>query len=526
MLRIKHMVQIQITIFLLVLAALSGGISVFAANESIIYGEPVPASFLNAQWNETAPNDTLPIVGTYVSDLGTLTVDPRPITITPDSKTKTVGSADPELTYQITSGSLVTGEKLKGSLSRVAGETVGNYSILQGDLNNANNPNYEITFIAGKTLTVTAASSSFDAVVKVKYGDSFSSRGKMPDQSYGHSSVPDLEITLYQETPTKDASLQFDAELTSGVQSNEPITLYAALPSNFSQSKEYYVRRTYDGSDSRLTAEIERHGDYYYVVFTTSKVDDCLFRVMRKSSDDRDGGYTISSFWEDVIDDIIDAEYGDRIRVNVGSRTNMAADVLRELKGLPITLSLVRSNGEIINIDGKDVGYISSSRDYFTLSSLADEYITSNRIKSAPVEVSSSSTAESYTPAPSSSAAPSVPYVPQSSTPVVSNVQTWTQPQSSSSVPEPASSSDASSEDEDELSSSLEPSESTQSEDESDIEIMAEEDEPYIDADGNSDNPTRRLSFFPLFVVGSLTAVGILAGILTVSICRGRRNSR
>ncbi|MBE6906494.1 MAG: hypothetical protein E7476_09525 [Ruminococcaceae bacterium] len=514
MLRFKHTARICFLMILLLLAALAGGLPVFAAeNLSMTYGDSVPSLPAGASWNDPPPGEK-PNAGedhTYTlsdgSTTGTLTVSPRPITVTPDSKIKTVGAADPVFTYQITSGSLVSGDTLSGALTRVSGESVGSYSILQGTLTNADNPNYAITFVAGRTLTITADSSIHDVIVSVKYGDSFSSNGKMPDQSYGTSTTADLSVTLYQETPNKSASLQFDAELSGGGQPATPVTLFVALPSNFSKSKEYYVRRTYDDSDSRLSADIERHGDYYYVVFTTSVVDDATFRVIRNSSDDDDDDYKVSSFWEDVIDDIADADYGDRIRVSTGTRTTVAADVLRELKGLPITLSLKRSNGQVINIYGKDIGYISSGKDSYTMTELAREYDSS--------VVSSSSSSQ----VPSSSQAVSSSCVQESSAPAVPVVQTWTPapPPVSSSLPE-ASSSEPSSSVPEELSSS-----ETEEDEESEIEIIAEEDEPYVDADRESDDQTAGSVFYPFFVVGSLSAAGILAGVVTAIACRSRR---
>ena len=65
------------------------------------------------------------------------------ITITADAVTKVYGESDPELTYQITSGSLVSGDVLNGSLSRAEGEDVGDYVITS----TVSNANYEITFI-------------------------------------------------------------------------------------------------------------------------------------------------------------------------------------------------------------------------------------------------------------------------------------------------------------------------------------------------------------------------------------------
>ena len=507
MLYMKRTAGIYIFMLLLLLSALAGGLPVFADDASIVYGDPVPSSFSGAVWSGQTPNAALPVVGSYPSDLGTLIVSPRPVTVTPDSKTKTVGAADPVLTYQITSGSLVSGASLSGALTRVSGEAVGSYSILQGTLTSGNNPNYEITFVSGKTLTITADSSVHDVAVSVKYGDSFSSNSKMPDQSYGTCATAGLSVTLYQETPNRSASLQFDADLSGGGQPATPVTLYVALPSNFSKSKDYYVRRTFDDSDSRLSADIERHGDYYYVVFTTSVVNDATFRVIRKSSDD-DDDYKVSSFWEDVIDDIADADYGDRIRVSTGTRTTVAADVLRELKGLPITLSLKRSNGQVINIYGKDIGYISSGKDYYTMTELAKEYDSS--------EASTSSSSYSQTPS-SSQAASSC--VQSSSAPAVPAVQVWTPAPLpvTSSLPEPSSS---------EMSSFVpeEPSSSETKEDaESEIEIIAEEDEPYIDADGESNGQTAGSAYYPLFVVGSISAAGILTGVITALVCRKRR---
>ncbi|QTE24336.1 MBG domain-containing protein [Polaribacter cellanae] len=102
---------------------------------------------------------------TFVAD--NLSITQKAITITADAKTKVYGEADPTLTYQITTGSLVGSDVFTGSLSRATGENVGNYAI-SSTLNNAN---YNITFtsadlsITQKAITITA-----DAKSKV-YGD-------------------------------------------------------------------------------------------------------------------------------------------------------------------------------------------------------------------------------------------------------------------------------------------------------------------------------------------------------------------
>jgi hypothetical protein len=98
---------------------------------------------------------------TYVGAL--LTVTQRPITVTADAVTKEFGAADPALTYSITTGSLVVGDALTGSLSRASGETVGTYLIAQATLTNSN---YAITYVPAnlsvtqRAITVTAAAKS------------------------------------------------------------------------------------------------------------------------------------------------------------------------------------------------------------------------------------------------------------------------------------------------------------------------------------------------------------------------------
>jgi hypothetical protein len=75
------------------------------------------------------------------------TVNPRAITITADAKTKVFGATDPTLTYAITSSSLILGDALTGTLTRVSGTDAGTYQIQAGTLTSANNPKYAITFV-------------------------------------------------------------------------------------------------------------------------------------------------------------------------------------------------------------------------------------------------------------------------------------------------------------------------------------------------------------------------------------------
>jgi hypothetical protein len=84
----------------------------------------------------------------------TLTITPKTIGVNADAQSKTYGSTEPALTWQLASGSaLVGGDNLSGNLSRAAGESVqpGGYAISQGTLSNSN---YAISF-NGNKLTIT-----------------------------------------------------------------------------------------------------------------------------------------------------------------------------------------------------------------------------------------------------------------------------------------------------------------------------------------------------------------------------------
>ena len=99
---------------------------------------------------------------TYVSDNYSITQRPITITASPN-QTKVYGSNDASFTYSVEANSvnrgLVGSDTFSGSLTRVAGETVGAYAINQGTLANGN---YAITYVSDnyaitqKALTVTA----------------------------------------------------------------------------------------------------------------------------------------------------------------------------------------------------------------------------------------------------------------------------------------------------------------------------------------------------------------------------------
>lgn len=68
----------------------------------------------------------------------------RAVSITPVASNKIFGNADPQFTYNLSAGQLVYGDVFSGSLTRIAGEAVGTYAILQGNLSLSSN--YQITY--------------------------------------------------------------------------------------------------------------------------------------------------------------------------------------------------------------------------------------------------------------------------------------------------------------------------------------------------------------------------------------------
>ncbi|MGL1889827.1 MAG: Ig-like domain-containing protein, partial [Reichenbachiella sp.] len=93
-----------------------------------------------------------------------LTITPLSIEITVDAISKTEGSSDPVFTYQVTSGSLKSGDSFSGSLTRTVGETINSYAITLGSLTAGSN--YDITFITAD-LTISGVTLGNTAPVAV-----------------------------------------------------------------------------------------------------------------------------------------------------------------------------------------------------------------------------------------------------------------------------------------------------------------------------------------------------------------------
>ncbi len=164
------------------------------SGQSKVYGAVDPAlsfsndgSLADSSFTGALARATGESVGSYAINLGNLSagsnyvlslpetpvnfaITARLITVTADAKSKTYGEADPDLTYQVTSGSLLQGDSFSGALSREAGQNVGRYAIQQGTLTAGSN--YDLTYV-GATFTISEKSvtGSFTAANKTYDGN-------------------------------------------------------------------------------------------------------------------------------------------------------------------------------------------------------------------------------------------------------------------------------------------------------------------------------------------------------------------
>lgn len=157
---------------------------------SIPTDKPVGTYYYKCEVTATRTDNSMS--ASTMSSVTTVIVSPKAITVAANNKSKTYGSADPELTYTPTG--LVGTDTLSGSLSRDPGENVGDYSITQGTLIN---PNYSIAFTQGtltitpKAITIAALDQTVSTGAGIAHGtEQISSAGILP----GHS-ITDITLT-------------------------------------------------------------------------------------------------------------------------------------------------------------------------------------------------------------------------------------------------------------------------------------------------------------------------------------------
>jgi hypothetical protein len=177
----------------------NGQVITFTGNLSRVPGETVLGGPYAIGQN-TFDNSNYTI--TYSS--ANLTIIPKAITVTPNSlQSKIYGMADPVFAYTANpaiGSNLLNGltVSLTGALTRVAGETVGNYGILQGDITNTANPNYNINFTSGVNFEIKQASTTTNLITSaasVRYMDNLTMTAQIVSAGF-HSQMTALTGTV------------------------------------------------------------------------------------------------------------------------------------------------------------------------------------------------------------------------------------------------------------------------------------------------------------------------------------------
>ena len=123
---------------------------------------------------------------------GTLTIDPRALTVTADpGQSKLASEPDPTFTFTLTGGSLVAGDAFGGALARLLGEAPDDYGLLIGTLTAG--ANYDIDFVANPFTILELVSQTLDFPLEALPTTSFFLGGpptNLPNGSADTSPLP------------------------------------------------------------------------------------------------------------------------------------------------------------------------------------------------------------------------------------------------------------------------------------------------------------------------------------------------
>lgn len=181
---------------------------------------------------------------------GTLTIDPKPITVRADAATKEFGESDPMLTAA--SDDLVFEDTLTGSLTREPGEDVGDYAILAGTIGAG--PNYTITSFSGATLTITPRAIELTAQDRsAAYGEALPSNAvelttgalvpgdALGSATYAYDPATPVDAGTYSIIPsavtfTSGSAGNYDIRYVPGTLTIDPLTIAVTIDN---ATKEY-----------------------------------------------------------------------------------------------------------------------------------------------------------------------------------------------------------------------------------------------------------------------------------------------
>ena len=135
---------------------------------------------------------------------GTVTITPKPVTVTARSYSKTFGAADP--VFKADTVGTLNGDKITYDISRETGENVGTYTITPAG--EAVQGNYNVTYATG-TLTITASDRE-KAVEVTSYNGVYDAKnhtievknlvdGDQVEYSYDNGATWTTDLTKYKD---------------------------------------------------------------------------------------------------------------------------------------------------------------------------------------------------------------------------------------------------------------------------------------------------------------------------------------
>jgi len=177
------------------------------------------------------------------SEHGELSISKLDIEITADDKTKVYGDADPSLSYSITTGALINGDTLSGSLSRTAGNSVGSYLINIGTLTNSD---YNATLIEDN-LTITKAN------LTATVADA--------EREYGEEN-PEFAVVFSGFKYSDTDSVVSEVNLSTTADINSSIGEYSIKLSGYT-AQNYTVTSSVDGTLDIIQVQLTLSGDVF-----------------------------------------------------------------------------------------------------------------------------------------------------------------------------------------------------------------------------------------------------------------------
>ncbi|MDO7882939.1 MBG domain-containing protein [Salinibacterium soli] len=286
---------------------------------------------------------------TITFETAAYSITPRPVTVAADDQTIDYGDADPELTFEVTDGSVLGIDEFSGTLVRAAGDDAGEYAITQGTL--ALGSNYSLTVEPG-TLTIEPRVIGITAVDASKvYGDA--------DPALLPYSVTSGDLAA-GDTPTG----------TLVREAGEHVGEYAILPGTLDAGPNY--RFTVEGGTFEITPRpIEVTADNSTEVFGEPDPE--------FSWSVTDGGL----IGTDALTGALDREAGDDVgdyAIRLGSLGN--ADY--EISFVPATHSITPRP---LTVTGDDVQKVYGASDPI-LSATVDGLVGDDQLGGAPVRES------------------------------------------------------------------------------------------------------------------------------------------